>query len=190
MSSPLLQRSLSRAFSSQHHWKPLIHDHSAWGPRLTHRLNLLCQGLRYLKLLRKHHLRLAVIEKHHSTMHASSSSPAPMAPLHLAANTLTLRTSSSTAYGPSRPPPTLPLAETSLRKRRPQGGSDADGAAVAVQKTGLGFHPETPSFRTWRPIVLSPTGRTTPQWRRHHYHLARVPVKTFARLNTTPFAQS
>jgi hypothetical protein len=34
--------------------------HTAWGPRLSHRLTLLCQGLRYLKLLREQHLRLAV----------------------------------------------------------------------------------------------------------------------------------
>jgi hypothetical protein len=29
---------------------------SAWGPRHFHRLTLLCQGLRYLKLLREQHL--------------------------------------------------------------------------------------------------------------------------------------
>ena len=37
-------------------------DHSAWGPRLSHRFTLLCQGLRYLKPQREHHLRPAVTE--------------------------------------------------------------------------------------------------------------------------------
>jgi hypothetical protein len=31
--------------------------HSSWGPRLSHRLTLLCKGLRYLKPLREQHLR-------------------------------------------------------------------------------------------------------------------------------------
>jgi hypothetical protein len=36
--------------------------HSVWGPRLIHRLTLLCQGLRYLKPVREHRFRPTVTE--------------------------------------------------------------------------------------------------------------------------------
>jgi hypothetical protein len=78
---------------------------------------------------------------HHCTMCAKSRPIEPMGPLHRAANTLTLRTSIAAAHGPSRPPSTLPQAETSLHKRCLQEGHDADGAIVARPASWTSFHP-------------------------------------------------
>ena len=143
-----------------------------------------------MKLLRKHHLRPAVIEKHRSTMHASSSSPAPMAPLHLAANTLTLRTSSSAAHGPSRPPHTLPRAEASLFKRRLQGGHDADGAAIARPASWTGFSPQDPMLQDTVPHSGASNGENDAPRAPSPLLPTRVPVKAFARMNTAPYARS
>ena len=118
--------------------------HSAWGPRLSHRLTLLrattlkCTGTSPLVTLgtalpssRTSETALRASPTpgrhrgHHSTKCASSRIAAPMGPLHLAASTLTLRTFSATTHGPSRPPPTLPQVVTGLHKRRLQEGRGA-----------------------------------------------------------------
>jgi hypothetical protein len=57
-------------------------DHFACGPRLFHRLTLLCQGLRYLKPMREQHLRLAVAEDT-TTMRTNSSPPCPRSVVNL-----------------------------------------------------------------------------------------------------------
>jgi hypothetical protein len=135
--------------------------HSAWGARLFQRLATLPKTQISETALRAP-LPPTCHRDHHCPARQlkASSTHGPSAPSR---QHLTLHTSTSAANGLTRSPPTLPLVETRLCKRRPQGGRDADGAAIAVQQTGPGFHPETPCFRTRCPIVMSPVGRTTPQ---------------------------
>jgi hypothetical protein len=152
--------------------------HSAWGPRLFHCLTLLHQGLRYLNPLREQCFRPAVTEvttalctpTQDSSTHGSS---APCRQHKDQAHPLSCCTRAN------QPPIILPQAESSLHKWRLQGGRDADEAAVARPATRLGFHPETLCSRTRRPIVMPPTGRTTPP-----LPPTRVLVKAFAQ--TTP----
>jgi hypothetical protein len=97
---------------------------------------------------------------HYCTMHGTKRTPAPMGPLHLAATTKTLHTFSAAAHEPTKPPPTLPQDELSLRKRRLQGGHDAEAPPSFLQP-GQCFNPRP--HASGLPYSGAPTGRTTPK---------------------------
>jgi hypothetical protein len=66
-----------------------------------------------------------------------------MPPKHLAANTLTLHTSSTAAQKPTRSPLHRYKLKMSRHKQQLKEGRDADGVVVAHLTTRLGFHPKT-----------------------------------------------
>lgn len=73
--------------------------HPSWGPHFAHRLTLLWQRLRYLKLHWEHHLRLAVTEII-TTACAPGQDKQHMVPLHLVANTMTTHNTITTIETP------------------------------------------------------------------------------------------
>ncbi|CAO2037846.1 unnamed protein product [Urochloa humidicola] len=112
--------------------------HSAWGPRLFHRLALLCQRLRYLNETAKR--ATPPNNQHldpHSTKH-DNSRPLHTWVLRTILLTRTKRTSSAVPRGSS---------QDGSQMQRLQGGYDANGAAVARPKMDRVHTLENPRLR-------------------------------------------
>jgi hypothetical protein len=139
--------------------------HSARGPRLTRRLTLICQRLRYLKPLQEHHLRLAET-KIIAALCINSKHPTPMSPLHLPADTDVAHFHFLCAQ--ATPPNIhhqhcLKLHATGLIKRRLQGGCDADGATAASPVMDRVFTLRTSCCKTKHPTVAPSIGQRHPR---------------------------
>jgi len=70
-------------------------------------------------------------------MHVNSRPPAPMGPLHLAANTLTLRTTTAAAHGPSNPPRYHKPRRVSISGASKEGATPVAPPSLVQQWTGF-----------------------------------------------------
>jgi hypothetical protein len=147
---------------------------SAWGSRLSHHLTLLCQGLRYLKLLREQHLRPT----------EAGETTEPRTPPRNLEHPWAL-SAPSCQHGPSAPsrraqatPPANHRhcqAKAGLDTQRLQGGHDASGAVVACSMFMKNWV-FTLGTLSWRDMVTfngAPAGKAKPRGRRHHCHRHR-----------------
>jgi hypothetical protein len=107
--------------------------------------SLLCQGLRYLKLLQKQHL-CQVVAEITTTLSVPSRGYSPMGALHLHANTDQAHHHSRKAQGNTNRLPPLPHAEMSLQMQRLQEGHDA-GDTVTARPQRTGFSPWKPCYK-------------------------------------------